>query len=74
MSQPRGDRCADVGGQRQAVSALALPADDELTGVPVDVVELEFDDLAGAQPESGEQRDDGKVTPSENMTPVAALE
>ena len=41
------ERLAHVDGQRKAIPARALAADDELAVVPVDVLELEPGHLTG---------------------------
>ena len=49
--QVGNDRLADIGGQRQSFGASSLAGDPKLAGAPVDVIEPERGDLAGAQPQ-----------------------
>jgi len=50
--QIRDDRLADVARQREAVLVTSLAVHHDLAGPPVDVIEAEAGDLAGAQPEA----------------------
>ena len=50
-AQVRGDRLADIHGQRQLVDAAALAVDRELPGPPVHVIQPQRRDLVGPQPE-----------------------
>ena len=64
----------DVGRQRQAVDASGLAPDDELASSPVDVVQAEGSDLASAQAEAGEQREDRQVPPPGRVIRIAGGE
>jgi hypothetical protein len=49
--EPAGQRLTNVGGQRQALLAAALAADQHLGGAPVDIAKPQRGDLASAQAE-----------------------
>ena len=51
VAQVAGDRLADICGQRQPVTAGALADDSDLPGPPVEIVQAQGGDLAGAQPQ-----------------------
>jgi hypothetical protein len=58
-----GQRSADLLGQRQHPLAATLPdAKAELSCMPIQVVQFERGDLAGAQAQTGQQREDRPVT------------
>src|ERR1700756_6043803 len=49
---------ADVRRERQAGQPLPLAADEDVTVLPVDVIESQDDNLAGAQAEAGQPKQD----------------
>jgi hypothetical protein len=58
-----GQRGADLLGQRQHPLATAFSAaQSELPCMPIQIVKLEGGDLAGAQPQTGQQREDRPIT------------
>ena len=59
--QVGGERPADVDGQRQPVAPAALADHDQLPGTPIDVLERQRRDLAGAQSQPHQQRQDRVV-------------
>ena len=46
--QPVGEPLADIDRERQLFVAIPLPADHHLPGAPIDVMQLDRGDLAGA--------------------------
>jgi hypothetical protein len=54
-------RLTDVGEQRYGFYQAAFAMDDNLSGPPVDIVELKKDDFPGSQSESGEQQQDRAI-------------
>ena len=65
-------RLADIDRQRQPVQTVALPANDQLTTPPVEILELHRGNLPGAQPEPHQQQQDRVIPPSDRPPPVAA--
>jgi hypothetical protein len=55
------DRVANILGQRQPVRPTRLALDRQVTGPPVDIVEVHILNIAGTQAEPGEQENDGLV-------------
>ena len=64
------ERVAHVGEQGHVISPWSFTSDDDLGGPPVEVLELERHDLAGAQPEPREQEHDGVVATAPRRRPV----
>ena len=62
VEQPGCHRFTDVGGKGQTLDTVALAAHDDLTCPPIDVVEFECGDLAGAQSETREGGQEGEIT------------
>lgn len=62
---------ADVRRQRETLDAIAFASDDELTGAPIEVIEAQPADLAGAQAETYEQHQDGEVSPTRARPSIA---
>jgi hypothetical protein len=50
--------CTGVLGQRQAVNALPLGVHDDLTVLPVQILEPQSADFAGTQSEPGQKQQD----------------
>ncbi len=71
-AQPAGQRLTDIGRQREPFLPATLAADDDLTGPPVQVRELQSCDLARPQAQSGQQRQDREVPAAEGRAPIAA--
>jgi hypothetical protein len=69
-AQIGGRRITNIGGQRQALGTAALSPHNELSGSPVDVVELKRSDLACAQSEPDENGQDREIAPPR---PCAAI-
>jgi hypothetical protein len=44
-------------GKRHAILAIALPVDDELPRLPVDVIERQRSHLAGAEAQANHEKD-----------------
>jgi len=65
------DRGADVGGQGEPFSPVPLAGDGDLAAVPVDVLQCQARDLADAQPEAGQQRQDRQVAEAQGGARVA---
>jgi hypothetical protein len=62
---------ADIDGQRQPPVAF-LSADDQLPSTPIDVLQPQRGDLAGARPQPGEHGQDREVAPADRSAPIAA--
>jgi len=60
-AQVEGQRLSHVGEQWQAVVEPALSVHDDLAGLPAEVIELQCEDLAGAQSESCQEQQDREV-------------
>ena len=75
----RGTRIAQVIHQgrtyiswhRQPVTALSRAANSNGTLIPIEVVQPQLDNLAGAQPEPRKQQQDGVITTSDGRSPIA---
>ena len=65
------DRLADIDRQRQLVIAAALAAHEQQPAAPVDVIEPDRGDLAGAQPQPRQQQQDRVVAPADQPAPIA---
>ena len=72
--QIRGDGSADIGGQRQQALPAALAADAQLRLVPVDIVQRQPDDLAGAQSQARQKQQHGTITSTDRGGAVAAVD
>ena len=57
----RGNRCADISREREILVARALAPNDDLTCLPVDVVQGHQHDLTRAEAESGEDQQDREI-------------
>ena len=63
--QVGGHGLADIARQRELTADRSFSAHEQLTGVPIDVVELQSDDFAPAQTQSREQQQDGVIAPAD---------
>ena len=70
VAQIRGDRRADFRRQGKGGSLTAFPSDAHLSGLPVNIVELEKGHFTGTQPESREQEHDRVVAPAGRGAPI----
>jgi hypothetical protein len=70
--QIRGDRSADVDGQRHQALPSTLATNPQLRLVPVDVVQCQPDDLAGAQSQPRQKQQHGTITATDPGQAVAA--
>ena len=68
-----GGVLANVGGQRQQALSSALAANAQLRLVPVNVVQCQPDDLAGAQSEARQKQQHSTITSADRCEPVAAV-
>jgi hypothetical protein len=59
-----GQCLADLGQQRQRFNQAALAVNHDLPAPPAQIIQFEPNDLAGSQPESGEQQENGIVPAS----------
>jgi hypothetical protein len=59
-------------GKWQQVIPAALAMDQQLAAAPVDVLERDRGDLAGAQPEPRQQQQDRVIAPTDRPPPVTA--
>jgi len=74
MLQIRGDGGANIGGQRQQALPSALAANAQLRPVPVDVVQSQPDDLAGAQSQARQKQQHGTIASADCSRAVAAVD
>lgn len=65
MSDIVGHGFANVRRDRHAVVPLAFASNDEFTGAPVDIVELDSNDLLRPKAQTGKQKHHGVVTSAE---------
>jgi len=72
--QIRGDGSADIGGQRQQALPSTLAANAQMCLVPVDVVQCQPDDLAGAQSEARQQKQHGTIAAADRGRAVTAVD
>ena len=63
-------RLADIDRQRQAVKPRALAVHDDLAAPPIDIVERQRGDFAGAQSKPHHQQQDRVVAPADRASPV----
>jgi hypothetical protein len=68
------DGFADVGWQRHLGQASTFAMDDEPTIVPIDIVQLHRNNLAGPQTHAGEQQENGVVPLSPRGFSLAMIE
>ena len=61
MLQMLDDGLADVAWQRELFALVGLAVDDDLPGVPIEIVEPQSRDFDGAQPQPCEQEQDRVV-------------
>jgi hypothetical protein len=74
IMQVADDRFADVVGQRQPFRPRALATHDQLTRAPVDVLQREDGNLAGAQPQPRQHGQDRQIPESDHGRPVARVQ
>ena len=74
MTQIVGQGFADVLRQRQSLQPLTLAAHDDLAVIPVQIIQVHGEYLPTTQSESGQEQQDGIVTPARPRCAVAALE
>ncbi len=65
---------SDLAGQRQGLASLSLAEHAHGSRMPVEIVERERCRFAAAQPQPGEQQEDGVVAPSGHSAAVTAAE
>ncbi len=68
------ERLADILREREPVGLRALPADRQLAGTPIDVIQQERHDLARRQRKSRQQRQDREITPADRRRAVTTGE
>jgi len=68
------DRGTYIVGQRQLCRLPALSANGDLARAPVNIVQAQPDNFAGANAEPGEQQQDGMVPPARGRRSIAALQ
>jgi hypothetical protein len=51
-----GQSPADIGGQRESFDARAFAPDQQFSGLPIDVLQVQLDDFAGPQAQSGQEQ------------------
>lgn len=56
MPDVGGERFADIWRNRHAIMPLSLAAHEKFTGSPVNIAELDGDDLRRSQPKTGHQQ------------------
>jgi hypothetical protein len=71
-SQIADDRLPNVDGQRQHRESCSFAADLEFAAAPVDVLELDRGDLAGAQSKPCEQQQHGVITTADRSPAITA--
>jgi hypothetical protein len=69
-----GQGFADVGGQRQAGVLASLAPHLQLAGPPIDVIELQGEDLARPQPQAGQKEEDGAIAAVGAVVPLASTD
>jgi hypothetical protein len=71
----RRERFPDLGQQREPIPGEAFAAaHEDLPRTPLDVVEFQRDDLAGPQPKTGEQQQNGVIAPAHRRLEITGLE
>jgi len=73
-AQVTGQCLAHLHRQRQSLLTPTLSTDDQITGTPVDVVEIQSGHLTSAQPQASQQDQDGVVAATDRTSVVAALQ
>jgi hypothetical protein len=63
------DGISDLLGQRKAVPPPALAGDDETGVVPVNVTEVNVDNLLGPQTKPAKQEQDGSISQTQRRLP-----
>src|SRR5262245_7005369 len=69
-----GQGFADVGGQRQAGVPASLAPHLQLAGSPIDVIELQGEDLARPQPQAGQEEEEGAIAAGGAAVPPASTD
>ena len=72
VAQVVGHGLADVAGQWQGLALIALAGHADDASGPVEIVQRERADFAAAQPEPGQQEQDGVVTPPGHCPAITA--
>jgi hypothetical protein len=74
LAEVKRQRLSNIGEQGQAVQQTALTANDNLSSPPVEVIELEADDLSRPKAKSGEEKQDRVVASAARCRPIRGAE
>jgi hypothetical protein len=73
-AQIKYDSRTDVGWQRHLCQASAFATDRDAAVVPIDIIQVQRNNLAGPQTQSGEQQENGVVPLSLRSVPLIVIE
>jgi hypothetical protein len=68
-----GQSAADIGGQRESLDACALAPDQEFSRLPIDVFQVQLDQFAGPQTQSGQQQEHRVIALASGTASVAVV-
>jgi hypothetical protein len=73
VAQVEGESFTDIGWERQLSPAPTFGADGYPCILPVDVFQIQGDDLASTQAQSGQQKQNRVIAPSDGSRSVIAV-
>ena len=74
MAQVAGHGLAHVDRQRKTFGTVGFTADDDFSGAPVHILQLQGRNLAGSQPEANQHGQDREVPSADFGAPIAGCE